>query len=185
MPDATTWSVIASGVVGVSGVLVAGWGRWLDHRSDERRAKRERFDELRTAMDDAADVISQTIRAADDARVSLLRARPEDDSGIMDDDPTRWWAKHSVDAVRDELSTVWMSENRLRLRLGPEHAIVQAYDRMTNAFQDATVVLDEIQRHQAGGAAHTKRLSCLDECRAAAIRAQRDYFRESAERVGP
>lgn len=126
--------------------------------------RRDREDELRVVMDNAAIQLTEAIALLDQIRSRLSALSPGD-----------------LTPLQNTLTQLWLNEDRMAVRLGRDATEVRHYRQSISHIATAHTLLNEGLEYGPGDGVSTK----LVKERSAAYAAQGEFFNAASGRVGP
>jgi hypothetical protein len=157
-------------IAGIAGTAIAAVGTpFVSGRFELRRDRvsrdHERIVELRDLLDDAGQTISSAVRALDDVRGAV----------------TYQDAPSSLDDVALAQQALWRCEDRLSVRLGPDHPAVVRFLEAVEHLGTVTSLVVEARLHE--GMDH-ERYRESAQAREAAMTAQKAFYGETKKLLG-
>jgi hypothetical protein len=161
--DTAAISVVATGAIGLAGVLSPFALRRREEAREEARRRDQRFDELRAVIDEACMALVYASERAPNAGEIV---RQED-------------ARRQAHRLEEAAHELYAAGARMAARLGAEHEIVKRYDDIWRSTQEMIAALRRGARNGSLDADEVRELKDAFES------AQRTFFDASARRIGP
>ena len=153
----------------------------MSTRRERQQLNEGRLRELAQVID-AADTALTTAQHHVSSALSVAQ-----EIGALGHGEDRWQAQRDQASGRttDDLNTLWSHSNLIRLRVSEDHALLQTFDRATEALSQTTTLTEELlevglDRHQRQPIWET-----LREARKSALGAQSEFETAARDLLGP